>query len=327
MTESPALLEWGRGLTEPTLREAIDSLPGSMRHVSGYHLGWWDADGNPQHGNSGKALRPTLALLAAEAVGGEASAATAAAVAVELVHNFSLIHDDIMDGDTLRRDRPATWTVFGTGPAMLAGNAMLTLAFDALAVGDHDVAAQASKMLNHAVVELLEGQAEDLAFEKRDDVEVAECFAMLRRKTAALLECAAGLGALLGGGSASQTRRLRSYAADLGLAFQTMDDVMGIWGDPARTGKPPFSDLRSRKKSLPVVAALASGTEAGRILAIEYHNGADTSALARLIEQAGAREWCLKRAEELTNRAIDMLAPPLDGALTSFARLITSWNP
>src|SRR5436190_24292033 len=108
------VLAWSRTLVQPALREAVETLSGTMRMVAGYHFGWWDEHGQPTTADAGKALRPALVLLAAEAVGGEQRGAVPAAAAVELVHNFSLLHDDVMDGDITRRHRATAWTRFGT---------------------------------------------------------------------------------------------------------------------------------------------------------------------------------------------------------------------
>ncbi len=302
-------LDWARLLTEPSLREAVDGLPGSVRHLVGYQLGWWNASGRGEPVGGGKALRPTLALLAAEAAGADATAAIPAAVAVELVHNFSLVHDDVMDGDDTRRHRPTMWKVFGVGPAILAGDAMLSLAYDVLAGSGHRYAVEGLRMLTAAVTELLEGQLDDLAFEKRDDVQLAECMRMARRKTGALIECSSGLGAVFGDGSAAQVQRLRAFGGDLGLAFQFVDDVLGIWGHEERTGKPSHSDIRSRKKSLPVVAVLNSGSPAARRLAALYQQQRkltddEVAMLADLIDSAGGRDWCLTQATALLDKAL-----------------------
>ncbi|WP_245601925.1 polyprenyl synthetase family protein [Hamadaea tsunoensis] len=311
-------LEAARTAVDPALREAVDALPGALRRLAGYHFGWWDRHGVPEAGDPGKALRPALALLAAEAVGGSTNAALPAAVAVELVHNFSLIHDDVMDGDETRRHRPTVWKVFGVGHAILAGDALLALAFEAIATADRP-AGDGTRMLAAAVNDLLEGQGEDLAFETRDDVRVEQCLAMARHKTGALLECSAGLGALFGGGTAAQVAQLRAFGADLGLAFQFADDLLGIWGDPAVTGKPVYSDLRSRKKSLPVVAALSGGSPVAGPLRDAYSgegelSEAELERLAAAIDLAGGRAWCLAQADELLERALDALT--MGGPLT-----------
>src|SRR5882724_7015075 len=127
------ILAWSRTAVDGALRTAVAQLPASMRRVASYHFGWCDSEGKPASGDTGKAVRPALALLCAQAAGGDPEAAVPAAVAVELVHNFSLLHDDVMDRDLMRRHQPAAWTVFGTADAILAGSALLSLAFQCIA--------------------------------------------------------------------------------------------------------------------------------------------------------------------------------------------------
>jgi geranylgeranyl diphosphate synthase type I len=335
MSGRPAaeVLTWSRGLVDPALRTAVDRLPPSMRAVTGYHLGWWDEQGRPALCGAGKALRPALVLLAADAVGGIPATALPAAVAVELVHNFSLLHDDVMDGDQTRRHRPTAWNVFGRGPAILAGDALLSLAFDVLAGAGHPACQAGIRMLCAAVSDLLDGQHADLAFEHRDDVELPECLGMAAGKTGSLLGAAAGLGALYGDGSAEQIAHLRAFGEQLGIAFQYVDDLLGIWGDPGVTGKPVHSDLASRKKSLPVVAALTSGTPAGRELASLYRQDGplaepDLARAAELVANAGGRDWSQQQADALFGRALHRLrqagaGPRAAAELTAVARLAT----
>src|SRR5262249_38627850 len=193
------VLAWSRGLVEPALRAAVDMLPLSMSHIAGYHLGWWDEHGHPVRVNGGKAIRPALALLCAQAVGGTATKAVPAAVAGELVHNYSLLHDDVMDRDLTRRHRRTAWSVFGANPAILAGDALLVLAVDVLAGSGHPAATDAIRMVATTVQELLNGQNTDLSLEQRAEVELAECVRMAEGKTAALIGCACALGAVFGG--------------------------------------------------------------------------------------------------------------------------------
>ncbi|GAA3097086.1 family 2 encapsulin nanocompartment cargo protein polyprenyl transferase [Streptosporangium carneum] len=327
------VLLWSRDVVESVLRPAVDTLPPSMRRIAGYHFGWWDEYGEPTRADSGKAIRPALVLLAAEAVGGAAAEALPAAVAVELAHNFSLLHDDVMDGDRTRRHRPTAWAVFGVSPAILAGDALLALAFEALSEGDHPVAPEATRIFGAAIQALLEGQSADVAFERRQDVELAECLIMAAGKTGALLGGACALGALFGGGNPEQVERLRAFGSDLGLAFQLVDDLLGIWGDPEVTGKPVYSDLRSRKKSLPVVAALASPTPAGRELAGLYHRehpltDTDLVHAAELVDAVGGRAWSQSQADALLARALRHLrsagfTPRPAAELGALARLVT----
>jgi geranylgeranyl diphosphate synthase type I len=303
------LLAWARELVDPGLREAVDTLPPAMRRMAGYHFGWWEADGTPSRADAGKAFRPALALLAAEAVGGIPVVALPAAVAVELVHNFTLIQDDVMDGDRTRRHRPTVWSRFGTGQAIVAGDALLTLAYDLLAGTRHPAARQAARMLSAAVLDVLEGQQADLDFERRTEVSLDECLSMAEGKSGALLGAAVALGAAFAGGGPEQVARLRSFGEQLGLAFQLADDLLGIWGDPAVTGKPVHSDLRQRKKSLPLVAALTSSTPAGAELAGLYHGDrplseAEVRRTAELVDRAGGRRWCQARADGLLTEAL-----------------------
>jgi geranylgeranyl diphosphate synthase, type I len=332
LVEAHDVLAGSRDLVEPALRAAVDTLPESMRRVAGYHFGWWDQHGQPTNVTGGKAIRPALVVLSAAAAGGTSDAAVPAAVAVELVHNFSLLHDDVIDRDLTRRHRGAAWNVFGVDSAILAGDALLTLAFDVLAASGHTAAVSAIRALSATVADLLDGQSADLAFEQRVDVTLDECLGMAERKTASLLGCACALGAAFGGATADQERHLRGFGDRVGLAFQLVDDTLGIWGDPTVTGKPVHSDLHSRKKSLPVVAALTSGTPAGRELAALYHReaplaAADLVRAAELVDLAGGRAWTMARADALLTEALRHLnqataAPQPAADLTALANLI-----
>ena len=222
-------------------------------------MGWTDPGGNPVSSPGGKGIRPTLAILSAEAAWADAEIGVPGAVAVELVHNFSLIHDDIIDTDTERHHRPTVWSVYGIGPAIVAGDALQILAHQVLLETPFGRGAAASAALADATAAMIAGQADDIAFESRRDVTVEQCMGMSAAKTGALLGCAASMGAILAGAPGATVGALRDYGRYLGLAFQAVDDLLGIWGDPAQTGKPAGSDLRQRKKSMPVVSALAAG--------------------------------------------------------------------
>ncbi|MFB9903609.1 family 2 encapsulin nanocompartment cargo protein polyprenyl transferase [Allokutzneria oryzae] len=315
------VLAWSRNVVDPALRAVVEAMPSSMGLIAGYHFGWWDEHGRPTSADGGKALRPALVLLCAAAVTQDAYGdeldcvrdAVPAAAAVELVHNFSLLHDDVMDGDLTRRHRPTAGRVFGSSAAILAGDAMLSAAFGVLAGSGHPATQQALGVLSTAVINLVDGQNKDLAFENRHDVELPECIGMAERKTGALLGSSCALGAMFGDGSPRQVALLRGFGDHLGLAFQLADDLLGIWGDPARTGKPAHSDLTNGKKSLPVVAALNSGTPAAEELAALYLreeplSEAERARAAELVELAGGRQWTRDQAEQLTNRAFAELA-------------------
>ncbi len=321
MTETVSQDIWHstRELVEPAIRAALDRLDERTAFVSGYHLGYWDADGQPATGG-GKGVRSVLALLSARAAGAPAEAGVPAAVAVELVHNFSLLHDDVMDGDEERRHRPTAWTAFGTSAAILAGDALLALANEMLAETGSPTTAWAIRCLNACTRRLIAGQTEDLAFESRHEVSLEECISMAEGKTGALLACAASLGAVLVDAPASLALGLADYGMRLGLAFQVVDDLLGIWGSTEKTGKPVWSDLRARKKSLPVVAALTSGTPEAARLAARYDetepwSEADLEEVAGLIEAAGGKTWAedaVRRESEAALHILDELGLPAD---------------
>ncbi|MFI7503751.1 family 2 encapsulin nanocompartment cargo protein polyprenyl transferase [Streptomyces sp. NPDC049687] len=333
--EAAAILERARVAVDPELRAAVDALPSSMRRIARYHFGWEHADGTSAEGNAGKAIRPALVLAAAAALGGPADppAAVRAAAAVELVHNFTLLHDDVMDRDTTRRHRPTAWRVFGDADAILAGDALQALALGMLAGDPHPASSAAVARLAACVVELCEGQQADTAMEKRGPAEVTldEVLAMAEAKTGALLGCACAVGALYAGAADEDVEALDAFGREAGLAFQLIDDVIGIWGDPRYTGKPAGADLAVRKKSLPVVAALASGTPAAAELAGLYaapYQPADLDRTALAVERAGGRAWAQDQAAERMSRAMDELAraipdPESAGGLLALAEFVT----
>ena len=235
----PAGVETARDLVGPAIAAAVATLSPDVRAVAAYHLGLADADGTPSAAvPSGKALRPALALLSTRAAGASPEQGVPAAAAVELVHNFSLVHDDIMDGDTERRHKPTAWTVFGVGAAILAGDAMLVLAQDILLEGPAPNSLWASRCLSASVQRLIAGQGADLAFERRDDITLDQCRQMAGDKTAALMACACSIGAIYVGAPADLAMGLAGFGAHAGLAFQLTDDLLGIWGAPEVTGKP-----------------------------------------------------------------------------------------
>ncbi|MEU8246260.1 polyprenyl synthetase family protein [Nonomuraea sp. NPDC048916] len=281
--------------------------------MAAYALGWSDADGTPQEAGGGKNLRPAIAMLCAEAVGSPAESALPGAVAVELVHAFSLVHDDIIDHDERRRHREALWKAYGVGPALLAGDSLLALAIDQVA-GD----SVAMRYLSRALVELVRGQTEDMAFENRPwtgpgEVSAQEYVEMAAGKTGGLLGAAAAAGVVLGG-APGLAERMWTMGRELGVAFQIIDDLLSMWGDPAVTGKPIHNDLRRGKKTFPVIAALAppappaaallaAARPAGRaarelsaLLAVGVLDDDAVRRAARLVTEAGGRAAALDQA-------------------------------
>src|SRR3984957_1715910 len=292
----PAGVAVARDLVGPATEAAINRLSPRVRRVAAYHYGLADAKGNPVTVGSGKALRPALALLSARAAGVAPERGVSAAVAVELVHNFSLLHDDIMDGDTERRHRPTAWTVFGVGAAILAGDAMLALANDLLLEDNAPGGLWAARCLSTAVQRLIAGQGEDLAFEERGDVTLPECIEMAGDKTAALMACACTIGAVHVGASPELAVGLAEFGGHVGLAFQLTDDLLGIWGAT-------------------VVAALPSGApEAAELKALlareDELSEDDLTRAADLVVAAGGKAWAEQEADDRLARAPAPPPPP-----------------
>ncbi|WP_327350424.1 polyprenyl synthetase family protein [Streptomyces sp. NBC_01304] len=328
------LLLQAQELVVPALRDWATRLPGSLAALAGYHLGWRDEQGRPTAGPPpGKAIRPALAFSCAEAVGGTRADAVGAAVAVELAHNFSLIHDDVIDGDELRRHRPALWAQFGVPAALLGGDALLTQALRVLADTRADEAGRSVCVLAAAVLELIEGEALDTAFERRSDVTVAAYTAMAVGKTGALMGAACALGALAGDADEARAGHLARFGRRIGVAFQITDDLLGVFGDPAVTGKPVGSDLTSRKKTHPVLAAIGSRTTAGDQLAKLYAQAdpldeAQVREAVALVDRAGGRRLSQRAATFELERAFAELSaadpdPTAVADLTALAHLIT----
>lgn len=304
------ILAWSTELLDAPLRQSVRRLPPALVRVAEYHMGWTNAEGEPVSGEQGTGLRPALVLASAQAFGADPAAAIPAATAVELVHNFALLHDDVMGQGRIRRHRPTAWTVFGSAAAVLAGDAMSSLAGSVLA-GTRKP--EAVELLADCVQQMCGGHAADLAFEQREHVGSDEYDMMVVSKTGVLLGCACALGALFAGADSRYVELFRRFGEHLGVALQLADDLLGIWGEPAVTGRPVRSDLRSRRKSFPVVVALSSGTSHGSDLAqlfrqrtpFRFH---ELDRAADLIERAGGRDRTRERVARELAAALDCLA-------------------
>jgi geranylgeranyl diphosphate synthase type I len=323
------VLARSRRLTDPALRRALAGLHCDIRRAAEYHFGFVEADGSPGDG-SRKGIRPALAMLSAEAVGSPPEVGVPAAVAVELVHNFSLLHDDIIDGDRERRHRPTVWALFGVGQAIIVGDALQTLSHQLLLAEPSAESVRAAGRLTDAVAEIIAGQADDMALESEESISVDGCVRMAAAKTGALLACSAGLGAVLAGADTGVVDQLERFGARLGLAFQAVDDILGIWGDPAVTGKPVGSDLASKKKTLPVAFASAEDPDAAAELAALFRNGRlDQDAVRRAtaaVERAGGREATEAFARAELSAALATLdAAALDDRVTGELRLVAEY--
>lgn len=283
-----------------------------------YHLGWVEQDFQTKPATSGKRLRPAICLLVCESAGGEVGKAVPAAAAVELVHNFSLIHDDVEDRSPERRGRETLWKLWGDPLAINAGDALMALAHLAVQrLTERGVAkslvAEALAILDKACLSLSQGQYLDLIYQDSLEVTVEMYLEMAAKKTASLLEAAAHLGALLATQDQKVIASYRRFAQALGMGFQITDDLLGIWGDREKTGKEVGEDILARKKTLPVVYALQEEKRQSKnSLARIYHKPKlgkeDMVQITALLQESGAAEYCQKTAQALLQEAWQVLA-------------------
>jgi len=295
--EMKAVLRAGEG--------AGNALYGMMH----YHMGWTDELFKPAPAPAGKRIRPLLLLLSAAAAGGAWEQALPAAAAVELLHNFTLIHDDIQDASPTRRGRATVWTLWGAPQAINVGDAMFALAHDALyRLVEREVPAgvtvQAARRFDETCVALTQGQYHDMDFENRTQVSVEEYIEMIGGKTAALLTLCGELGALVAGRDEETTGHYAAFARDLGLAFQVKDDILGIWGDEEQIGKSAATDIETRKKTLPVLYGLERSEELRELYA-RPENGSDfVSRVVRLLDENSARTYAQEQAARYSEGAL-----------------------
>lgn len=296
-------------MLEAELRRIVSPPQGKPALLYGmlhYHLGWVNQYLQPQESVAGKRLRPVFLLLCCEALGGRWEKALPAAVAVELLHNFSLIHDDIEDRDTTRRGRPTLWALWGEAQAINAGDALFALAYRALLELRHTTAStdqvfRALTRFDDTVLRLTEGQCLDMAFETETDVAETTYLAMIAGKTAALLGLTCELGALLADASSETVATCFDFGFNLGLSFQMQDDLLGLWGDPERTGKPVGADLRKGKKTLPVLHGMAQSPDLHRqVTALTQTIPDDNTVLAlcTALDASGSRSYTEALARE-----------------------------
>lgn len=309
-----------RPMVDQGLRAALARDDSPIFDMLRYHMGWTEEDGTPIEANTGKAVRPSLCLFAADSVGGSWKGALPAAIAIELIHNFSLVHDDIQDGDTQRRHRSTVWYLWGISHGLNTGAAMNVLGnLAALQQADglsSEVLLRVSRILTEASAEMIEGQVLDLSFEQRPRVNVDDYLKMIGKKTGALLEASLHMGAVIGTDDNLTIEAMRSLGHGLGLLFQVRDDILGVWGVEEATGKPKASDIHRRKKSLPIVYALnaAQGDSRKRLQKV-YNTDRpltddDVAEVFAVLNDLRADKFCSDLAEEhaaLNYKAIDSL--------------------
>jgi geranylgeranyl diphosphate synthase type I len=313
---------------EAELKEVIGGNPPSFYDILRYHMGWQDVEGRPYHGRTGKFVRPLLCLLSCRAVGGDALSIIPAAVAVELIHNFSLIHDDIQDASYERHHRPTVWKIWGEPQAINAGDALFALAFSALfklrynGVKEKRIMA-ASQLLNNACIELCEGQYLDIAYQNHLDVTIKDYLDMIAKKTAALIAASTAMGACLAVDDEMVVKSLHGFGNELGMAYQIQDDMLGIWGREEKTGKPTMEDISQRKKTLPMVYALENSSSKDReqleaLYSQEVISGEDVITVVEILNRSDMPEYGQKLIQQYHYKALmELEASGLDLASQS----------
>ncbi len=299
---------------EQELKSLFEGRDLRLYNMMKYHMGWIDGrGGSSSNGNSGKMLRATLCLLASESISGDFKKALPVSAAIELIHNYSLVHDDIQDDDEMRRHRPTVWKIWGKPQAINAGSALKILAnLSVLKLNDLGIPREKQveilDILDTSCLEMIEGQYMDIDFESRDIISVEEYFKMIEKKTSALISGALKVGAALhlDNGKLEAFEKFGKY---LGIAFQITDDILGIWGNDNKTGKPQGNDIRKRKKSLPIVLCLQESGEKGKkqLLRIYRRNrasGRGVAAVLKNLDEIGARYFCQGQAKKYYGMAI-----------------------
>ena len=306
---------------EELARTVPDTGAADVHLLLRYHLGWADRHGGPAVSTSsqGKALRSTLCMFACEALNSDCARAMPAAAALELIHNFSLLHDDIQDQDLERRHQATAWSLWGIPKALTAGDAMqstgdLAMLRVAQAGVSPEVSLKVSATLTGSYLEMIEGQCLDLEFEQRTDITASEYLHMIACKTGALIRCGLETGAMLAEGDEDIVRAFAQFGERLGRAFQIRDDYLGIWGDEATLGKATGNDIRRRKKSYPVVFALERAVgvaldDLQRIYSQTELEEDDVQRVLALLDEVGARENSQALTESAANCALEALAP------------------
>jgi len=296
-----------------------------------YHMGWSGYGAGPEA--AGKRVRPLMLLLTAAACGSDWRPALPAAAAVELVHNFSLVHDDVQDNSDKRRGRPTVWAEWGVPMAINVGDALFVMSNQAILDLSRAYPAgtvlKAAGILHDTCLDLTRGQFLDMSYEKRADLGVDDYWPMVAGKTAALLAACCRIGAALGGADEATEEAYRSFGHFLGLAFQVQDDILGIWGDEAVTGKSAASDLLEGKKSLPVLAGLGKKGEFARRWAEGPITPGEVEQVARQLASESAYEFAHEAARQMTDLALNSLrtADPqgeAGDALTALAQKLLS---
>jgi len=300
---------------EESLLSFFDKLPNDpLTNIIRYHMGWLNRDFKKEDSYKGKRLRPVLCSLVCKITGGRIEDSYPPGIALELTHNFSLVHDDIQDKDLFRRGRETVWSIWGIAQGINVGDAMISLAHKAILDSrlDYYKKYRLIDILDTAIFRLCQGQFMDVSFEERQDVEIEEYLQMVQGKTCSMFEASVEMGIVV-----SEREDLAgqfvSIARNLGLGFQILDDILGLWGDPKVTGKPVGSDLRQNKKTYPIILGLKERPEAREVVLSKDKTEKDIEYIIKLFESSGIIDLCKEKVASYLSKAREMIeCLPLD---------------
>ncbi len=324
MNKLPNIFQSYKPYIEKELKEIIGKKTLPFYNMLRYHMGWVDEDGNEIESSGGKYLRATLCLLACQALSGNYQKALPLAAAIELVHNFSLVHDDIQDGDLQRRHKPTVWSVWGKPQAINAGSAMRVMAtLSILKLEKFGILYKkqiaAINILDSNCLKMIEGQYLDIDYETREHVSLGQYLDMIKKKTAALIQASIQMGAVINIGGKS-LEEFKNLGLNIGLAFQIKDDVLGIWGNDKKTGKPKGNDIKKKKKSFPIVFCLENSNKKIRKIFLNTYRkkkikDGDVKSVLELLDRVEAKKYSDEMALKYYKKALDNIEKlPIDAA-------------
>ncbi len=293
-------------------------FPSKLYDMMKYHLGWLDENFNEVKQYRGKRFRPTLCLLTYKALSGVYDKALPAAAAIELIHNFSLVHDDIEDMDEQRRHRPTVWKLWGIPHAINVGDGMHALAYlCALRLREVNVTdrkiVDVLQILNNTVMKLCEGQFLDMEYERIPNITINMYMDMIYRKTAALIEASVHIGSILATENQDVIKKFRLFGKNIGLAFQIIDDIIGIWEKEEKTGKPKASDIKNKKKTLPIIYSLEKSSKREKEFLTNVYQRKrkakedEISKILEILENSGAKDFSIEMAKKYERKALENL--------------------
>lgn len=290
---------------EENLLDFFNKLPDDdLTNIIRYHMGWLNKEFEKQSAYKGKRLRPVLCSLVCKLTGGAIEDSYPPGMALELTHNFSLVHDDIQDKDLFRRGRETVWSIWGMAQGINVGDAMIALSHKAILDShlSYEKKCKLITLLDNAIFNLCQGQFLDVSFESNDDIDIDDYLLMVQGKTCSMFEASVGMGVVVSGRE-ELINDFISIARNLGLAFQILDDILGLWGDPKVTGKPVGSDLRQNKKTYPIIFGIKEFPDIRDNILKKDKTEKEIEHIISNLEDYGIKERCQRDASKYLSEA------------------------